>query len=107
MELISKSVLSVGRSANEGAHEIVYRTLFGKVRLESPRFYICSCRKRATRSVSPLAELLKERTAPEMVYLESKFAALMSYGLTVELLAEVLPLTTQYSSGEWLCSVLY
>ena len=42
--------------------------------------------------MSPLAERLPERTAPELAYLESKFAALMSYGLTVELLAEILPL---------------
>jgi len=32
-----------------------------------------------------------ERTAPELAYLENKFAAAISYGLTAELLAEVLP----------------
>jgi cellobiose phosphorylase len=41
--------------------------------------------------------VLQERTAPELVYLESKFAALMSYGLTVEVLAEVLPFTHERS----------
>jgi hypothetical protein len=41
--------------------------------------------------------VLKERTAPELVYLESKFAALMSYGLTVELLAEVFPFASERS----------
>ena len=76
-----------------GRHEIVYRTLFGKLRLDSPRFYACPCQDAASRaSLSPLAERLPERTAPELAYLESKFAALMSYGLTVELLAEILPL---------------
>jgi hypothetical protein len=35
--------------------------------------------------------VLTERTAPELAYLESKFAAMISYGLTAELLAEVLP----------------
>jgi hypothetical protein len=76
-----------------GRHEIVYRTLFGKVRLKSSRFYACSCQGAPPRtSLSPLAERLTERTAPELAYLESKFAALMSYGLTVELLAEILPL---------------
>ena len=38
-----------------------------------------------------LAELLPERTAPELAYLENKFAAMISYGLTAKLLAEVLP----------------
>ena len=41
--------------------------------------------------------MLQERTAPELVYLESKFAALLSYGFTVEVLAEVLPFTRERS----------
>src|SRR5271165_5213681 len=73
-------------------HEIVLRTLFGKLRLDSPRLYHCGCcSKEGYRSFSPLADLLTERTAPELTYLENKFAAVISYGLTVELLAEVLP----------------
>ena len=36
--------------------------------------------------------MLVERVAPELAYLENKFAALMSYGLTVAVLAEVLPI---------------
>src|SRR5262249_3688367 len=49
-------------------------------------------------STSPLAERLPERTAPELAYLEAKFAALMSYGLTVELLAEILPLGAELNT---------
>jgi len=42
----------------KGKHEIVYRTLFGKLELESPRLYECPCQQEASRrSVSPLAEL--------------------------------------------------
>ena len=68
------------------------RTLFGKLRLDSPRLYHCECcSKEERRSFSPLAELLPERTAPELAYLENKFAAMISYGLTAKLLAEVLP----------------
>ncbi len=78
----------------KGKHEIVYRTLFGKLKLASPRLYECSCQQGEGRqSMGPLAELLRERTSPELLYLETKFAALMSYGLTVELLGEVLPLS--------------
>jgi hypothetical protein len=76
----------------KGDHEIVYRTPFGKLRLESPRLYRCGCQPHRTRTFSPLADLLKERTAPELLYLESKFSALMSYGLTTKLLEEVLPI---------------
>src|SRR5689334_14331730 len=79
--------------SQKGKHQVVFRTLFGTVRLESPRLYPCGCcRKAAPRSFSPLAALLPERTAPELAYLETKFAALISYGLTAKLLAEVLPI---------------
>jgi hypothetical protein len=86
-----------GERKRKGTHTLVYRTLFGKLKIASPRFYTCPCRQRATGSSSPLADVLPERTAPELVYLESKFAALMSYGLTVEVLAEVLPFTRERS----------
>jgi hypothetical protein len=78
--------------SRKGKHQIVFRTLFGKLRLDSPRLYHCGCcGNEEYRSFSPLAELLTERTAPGLAYLENKFAALISYGLTAQLLAEVLP----------------
>jgi hypothetical protein len=43
-------------------------------------------------SFSPLAALLPERTTPDLLYLETKWAVLMSYGLTVKLLQDVLPI---------------
>jgi hypothetical protein len=70
---------------------LVVRSLFGTLHLSSPRLYVCPCQPRARRSVSPLAQVLPERTTPELLYLQTKFAALMSYGLTVDLLGEVLP----------------
>ena len=36
--------------------------------------------------------LLPERSTPELSYLQAKFAALASYGVTATLLAELLPL---------------
>jgi hypothetical protein len=39
-----------------------------------------------------LASQLPERTTPELTYLQTKWASLVSYGLTVDLLEEVLPL---------------
>jgi hypothetical protein len=78
--------------ACKGHHPIVFRTPFGKLKLDSPRLYRCGCESNDGCSFSPLAERLPERTSPELVYLETKFAALMSYGLTVKLLEEVLPI---------------
>ena len=82
----------------KGRHQIVFRTPFGKLRLESPRLYHCHCESDDRTSFSPLAELLQERSSPELVYLETKFAALVSYGLTVELLKEVLPIGQELST---------
>jgi hypothetical protein len=80
------------RRSLKGHHPIVFRTPFGTLRLDSERVRVCPCTKRPAGSVSPLAELLRERVSPEMLYLEAKFASLVSYGLTVRLMGEVLPL---------------
>jgi len=72
--------------------KIVYRTLLGKLKLKSPRFFSCKCQPAKSNTFSPLNQLLTERTAPELVYLQSKWSALMSYGITADLLQEVLPL---------------
>jgi hypothetical protein len=79
----------------KGQHAIVYRTVFGKLNLTSPRLYDCACQKSGRHSSSPLAELLTTHTAPELVYLETKFASLMSYGLSIKLLSEILPIADE------------
>jgi hypothetical protein len=71
---------------------IVYRTPFGKFTLQCNRLFHCACTEQLTRTFNPLANLLAERTSPELIYLESKYASLMSYGLSVKLLQEVLPI---------------
>ncbi|MDB5082894.1 MAG: hypothetical protein JWP00_4818 [Chloroflexi bacterium] len=72
--------------------KIVYRTLFGNLILKSPRFFSCNCRPTKYNTFSPLTQLLIERTAPEFVYLQSKWSTLIIYGMTGSLLEEVLPL---------------
>lgn len=78
---------------------IVYKTLFGKLTLPSDRLFQCECQPHETQSFSPLSDLLPERTAPELLYLESQFASLMSYGLSVKLLAEVLPVDERLNAA--------
>lgn len=80
------------RRRHKGTHAIVVRSLFGTLRLPSPRLFHCHCQPQPTRTFSPLVLVLPERTTPELRYLEAKFAGLMSYGLTAQLLSEVLPL---------------
>jgi len=77
---------------SKGVHHPVFRTVFGTLPVDSPRLYHCPCQPHTTTSFSPLATLLPERTTPDLLYLETKWAALMSYGLTVKLLQDVLPL---------------
>ena len=76
----------------------MFRTLFGKLKLVSPRFYHCRCQGNGKASFSPLAELLPERASPELLYLETRWAALMSYGMTVKLLQDVLPISRDMST---------
>src|SRR5882672_11268406 len=53
---------------------IAMRTLFGTLRLPSPRWHHCYCRSNEWQTFSPLTEVLPERTTPELLYLEAKFA---------------------------------
>src|SRR5688572_15631323 len=75
----------------KGQYPIVFRTAFGHVPLASPRFYRCRCQPADTGTFSPLAELFTEHTAPELLYLESRWASLISFGMTAALLRDVLP----------------
>ncbi len=74
---------------------IVVRTVFGKVRLESPRFWSCSCDSSdgaRRRTFSPVSEQLQKRVTPELEYLQVKWAAHLPYATSTRLLKEVLPL---------------
>lgn len=86
------------RHALKGHHIIRYFTLFGELQLTSPRFYACSCQEHDFKSFSPLIQTLKQRTTPELLYLQSKWASLMSYGMTADLINDVLPITTNDST---------
>ena len=76
---------------SKGKYPIVFRTVFGNVALSSPRFYRCGCQPGDSRTFSPLTELFTEHTAPELLYLESRWASLISFGMTAALLRDVLP----------------
>jgi hypothetical protein len=85
--------------ACKGHHHIGVRTLFGKLTLESPRLYTCSCQPHQKRSWSPVAALFPERSTPELLYQEVRWASLLSYGVTVKLLDDLLPMDHQLSTS--------
>jgi hypothetical protein len=77
---------------SKGNHTIQVRTVFGTIPVHSLRLYQCPCQSDGARTFSPLAALLPEHLTPELLFLETKWAALVSYGITAELLHEVLPI---------------
>jgi hypothetical protein len=72
-------------------YPIVFRTVFGNVALSSPRFHRCGCHPADSQTFSPLTELFTEHTAPELLYLETRWASLISFGMTAALPRDVLP----------------
>ena len=84
-----------------GSHRVRYRTPFGRLDLDSPRFYRCRCQVNGRRSFSPIALWLGDHTSPELQYLEAQFAALLSYGASVGILRSVLPLEQATSITTW------
>src|SRR6266511_882516 len=74
-----------------------FRTLFGVIQIPNPRWHHCACQEQEKRSFRPLATLLPERTSPELLYLETKWASVASYGITSKLLHEVLPIDQRHS----------
>jgi hypothetical protein len=76
---------------SKGHHEVRLRTAFGDLTVNSPRFYHCACHSGPQKTFSPLAELLPEHTSPELLFLKTKWASLVSYGVTADLLKDALP----------------
>jgi len=76
------------------SRNIVMRTVFGKVRLNSPRFWACDCDQAdqwESRTVSPLSRALTRRVTPELDYLQTRWAAYLPYKASTALLTQVLP----------------
>ncbi len=69
-----------------------FRTLFGTFQFDSPRLEHCDCTRRKTGSFRPLAGLLTESVAPELLYMEAKWSSLVSYGMSLDALQDFLPL---------------
>ncbi|MGJ0630117.1 ISKra4 family transposase [Xenorhabdus bovienii] len=75
----------------KGKQTIQYRTLFGIIPVEGFRVYRCACEKHLTQTVSLLNHWCDTHTHPELRYIETRWASLMSYGLTANLLKDILP----------------
>ena len=73
-------------------HTIRYRTVFGKMTIDSPQLRVCKCSQNTcSKSFSPLAVALPGRVSPELEYLQVKWAAHLPYAVATALLKETLP----------------
>ena len=82
------------RRRKKGSYPILFRTLFGNIRLQSERLYHCYCQQHHDqKTCSPLMDLLTEQTSPELLYMEAKWSSLAPFGFTAERLKEVLPIS--------------
>ena len=90
--------LNIKLRSTKGNHTLSVRTVFGQLTVRSPRLHHCACQPHETKTFSPLAEILPNHTLPELLFLETKWASLMSYGMTSKLLQEVLPMDEPVNS---------
>lgn len=82
---------------SKGRRQIRYRTVFGDIAIDSPRFYHLHGHDDTAVTFSPLNELLPDHIAPELLWLETKWASLVSFGVTADLLKDVLPIDARFS----------
>jgi hypothetical protein len=76
----------------KGYHRLRFRSAFGDLKLRSPRWYECACRGcPAQATFSPLNKILTAHTAPELEFLQAKWAAHLSFAAVADLLHDVLP----------------
>jgi hypothetical protein len=78
---------------------ILFRTAFGTIPLVSPRVHRCACQPATSKTFSPLTALFTGHTAPELLYLETRWASLVSFGLTAGLLKDVLPVDARTNAA--------
>ena len=91
-------ICGIRRPLKDSSEKIIFRTIFGKLEVSNPRYYTCKCQHLKRSTFSPVAGYLTERTSPELLYLQTKWASLMSYGMTVDLLEDILPLKTNVTA---------
>ena len=83
------------RRHSKGSHPIVFLTLYGDIRIASPRPHRCPCQGTdGPATVSPPRNLLPDYVAPERLYLAARWASLVPYAAATGLLADNLPIAS-------------
>jgi hypothetical protein len=79
------------RYTSKDPGSIPVSTVFGRVEVPNPRWKRCGCQTEGPKTFRPMRTWLNGRTSPEMLYLETKWASLIPFARTTDLLKEVLP----------------
>lgn len=74
----------------------VLDTLFGRFRLRIPRRRKCSCRLGEADALSPFAQVLRDRAAPELRRLQAELGARHSFREAARILETFLPCAMQH-----------
>ncbi len=97
--LRDKGILDGCHLRRKGSYPITFHTLFGDVRLKSPRFYLPVTRgTNMPTTISPLRQLIPNNIAPERLFLETRWASLVPYAAAADLMADVLPISSGNSA---------
>lgn len=93
---VAAGCLACGRHLGiKDTKSLVYRTVYGKTILRSPRFYSrcggCGFVSEDGATVSPLAHALKDRTHPQWTWFQCRYASVMSYRLAKIFLRDAFP----------------
>ncbi len=90
-----------GKKMNKKGHNTFkFRTLFGKINIKNPRFYYCDCQDESeVATFSPLTKLFTEKTSPELLYFESKWASIVSYKCAEKILKDFFPVDKTLNSS--------
>jgi hypothetical protein len=93
---VAAGCLACGRRLGiKDTKSLVYRTVYGKALLRSPRFYsrcsACGFRSGDGDTVSPLAHALKDRSHPQWTWFQCRYASVMSYRLAKIYLRDAFP----------------
>lgn len=79
----------------KGSYPVKLKTLFGDISFKSPRYYNLEGAEQKT--YSPLNELLPQHTTPELLFIETKWACLIPFEKTANLLKDLLPVSETLS----------
>ena len=79
----------------KGSYVVKLKTLFGDISFKSPRYY--SPESAEQKTYSPLKELLPQHTTPELLFIETKWACLIPFEKTANLLKDLLPVSETLS----------